>query len=84
MKKVILFIAQNIGKVDVLHDKITAAYNLWNTIYQALKPLLPSSPSPVAPVAPLASAAEVAPVAADGPPEQPNDTDFMRASGLIE
>lgn len=76
MKKVILFIAQNIGKVDVLHDKITAAYNLWNTIYQALKPLLPSSPSLVAPVAPVASAA---PVAVDGPPAEPSDADFIAA-----
>lgn len=64
LKKVVLFLANNIGKVDALHDKITAVYNLWTTIYNAIKPLLPTSAAPVAP-APVAPASVVEAAPAD-------------------
>ena len=49
MKKILLFLATHLGKVDTLHDKITAVYNVWNTIYGYIQPLLPAKTPVVAP-----------------------------------
>jgi len=81
MLKVIRFIGQNLGKLEALHVKITAAYNLWTTIFEAIKPLLPATASPVAVVASAVLADEpAAPVAR---PDEATDADYMAASGQL-
>jgi hypothetical protein len=33
MKKLFLLLSGVVSRVDVLHDRITSAYNLWGTVY---------------------------------------------------